>query len=113
MPCCMQVWRPIIAPIDDSPLAMVDASTVAPEDLLDYAIHFPGEACSSVAPGSRTCATYILNEYPLAPVVQLRPGFRTVGTDAALPARLSCIKIAIPAWRQGGPAPNLNAPLHV
>ena len=46
-----------MAPVDDSPLAMVDASTMAPEDLLDYAIHFPGEAGSSRAPGSCMCVT--------------------------------------------------------
>ena len=28
--------------MDDSPLAMVDASTVEPKDLLNYVIHFPG-----------------------------------------------------------------------
>ena len=38
----VQVWRPLKGPVDDSPLVMIDASTVDKEDLMQYAIHFPG-----------------------------------------------------------------------
>ncbi|DBA80955.1 TPA: hypothetical protein ACH3X2_007172 [Trebouxia sp. C0005] len=38
----IQVWRPLRGPVDDSPLGMIDAASVAKEDLLPYAIHFPG-----------------------------------------------------------------------
>lgn len=37
----IQVWRPLKGPVDDSPLGMIDASTVAKEDLMPYALHFP------------------------------------------------------------------------
>ena len=39
---CMQIWRPLKGPVDESPLGMIDASTVDNEDLMQYAIHFPG-----------------------------------------------------------------------
>ena len=32
-----QVWRPTRGPVDSSPLAMIDAASVAPEDLLPNA----------------------------------------------------------------------------
>ena len=38
---CLQVWRPLGGPVQDSPLGMIDASTVAKEDLVEYALHFP------------------------------------------------------------------------
>ena len=38
----MQVWRPLRGPVDDSPLGMVDAASVAKDDLLPYTLHFPG-----------------------------------------------------------------------
>ncbi|KAK9817716.1 hypothetical protein WJX72_001133 [[Myrmecia] bisecta] len=38
----VQVWRPLRGPVQDSPLGMIDASTVAKEDLLPYTLHFPG-----------------------------------------------------------------------
>jgi len=39
---CLQVWRPLHGPVHDSPLGMLDASTVAKEDLLPYSLIFPG-----------------------------------------------------------------------
>ena len=39
--CWMQVWRPLKGPVQESPLAMIDASTVDKEDLMQYALHFP------------------------------------------------------------------------
>ena len=41
-PMVTQVWRPLRGPVDDSPLGMVDAASVAKEDLLPYTLHFPG-----------------------------------------------------------------------
>ena len=41
-PIVAQVWRPLRGPVDDSPLGMVDAASVAKEDLLPYTLHFPG-----------------------------------------------------------------------
>ncbi|KAK9859835.1 hypothetical protein WJX84_000544 [Apatococcus fuscideae] len=38
----IQAWRPLAGPVDDSPLAMADASTVDPGNLLPNALHFPG-----------------------------------------------------------------------
>ncbi|KAL3161264.1 hypothetical protein ABBQ38_009625 [Trebouxia sp. C0009 RCD-2024] len=38
----IQVWRPLRGPVDESPLGMIDASSVAKEDLLPYTLHFPG-----------------------------------------------------------------------
>ena len=38
---CLQLWRPLVWPVQDSPLGLIDASTVAKEDLVEYAIHFP------------------------------------------------------------------------
>ena len=37
-----QVWRPLRGPVKESPLAMIDASTVAKEDLMDLRIEFEG-----------------------------------------------------------------------
>jgi hypothetical protein len=43
MHVCVQVWRPLAGPVDDSPLVLADASTVAvaPEDLMPVALHCP------------------------------------------------------------------------
>ena len=38
----VQVWRPLQGPVDDSPLGLIDASSVAKEDLMPYALYFPG-----------------------------------------------------------------------
>ena len=38
----VQVWRPLRGPVDDSPLGMIDAASVAKEDLLPYTLYFPG-----------------------------------------------------------------------
>ncbi len=35
------MWRPLKGPVDDSPLTMIDASTVDKADLMQYALHFP------------------------------------------------------------------------
>ena len=45
--CCScwlsaQVWRPLRGPVDDSPLGIIDAASVAKEDLMSYALYFPG-----------------------------------------------------------------------
>ena len=37
----MQVWRPLRGPVHDSPLGLLDAATVAKEDLLSYSLIFP------------------------------------------------------------------------
>ena len=37
----MQVWRPLKGPVDDSPLALVDAQTVRPDDLMQNQLQFP------------------------------------------------------------------------
>jgi len=37
----LQVWRPL-SKVEASPLAMIDASTVAKEDYISYTIYFPG-----------------------------------------------------------------------
>ena len=36
-----QVWRPLAGPVDDSPLVLADASSVAPDDLMPVALHRP------------------------------------------------------------------------
>ena len=38
----MQMWRPLRGPVNNSPLAMIDAATVAKEDLQSYRLEFPG-----------------------------------------------------------------------
>ncbi|KAK9809195.1 hypothetical protein WJX72_011143 [[Myrmecia] bisecta] len=38
----VQVWRPLRGPVQDSALGIIDASTVAKEDLLPSTLHFPG-----------------------------------------------------------------------
>ena len=38
----VQVWRPLRGPVNDSPLGMIDAASVAKEDLLPYTLYFPG-----------------------------------------------------------------------
>lgn len=35
-----QVWKPLRGPVEESPLAMIDASTVAKEDLMDLRLEF-------------------------------------------------------------------------
>ena len=40
--CMVQVWRPLRGPVHDSPLAMLDAATVAKDDLVPYSLIFPG-----------------------------------------------------------------------
>ena len=51
-PCCnlyaetmldvhVQVWRPLAGPVDDSPLVLADASSVAEGDLMPVALHRP------------------------------------------------------------------------
>ena len=37
--CSLQVWRPIAGHVQDSPLGMVDATTVSAEDLVPTPIH--------------------------------------------------------------------------
>lgn len=37
----LQVWRPLAGPVDDSPLVLADASTVAADDLMPVALHRP------------------------------------------------------------------------
>ena len=39
---CTQVWRPLRGPVHDDPLAMIDAATVAKQDLIPYSLMFPG-----------------------------------------------------------------------
>ena len=39
--CCMQVWRPLRSPVQDSPLAVCDAATTKQTDLLATSLHFP------------------------------------------------------------------------
>lgn len=39
----VNLWRPIVGPIQDNPLALCHAGSVAPEDLLDTDIHHFGE----------------------------------------------------------------------
>lgn len=36
-----QVWRPLRGPVEDSPLALVDARSVKPDDLMENRIDFP------------------------------------------------------------------------
>ncbi len=37
----VQAWQPLKGPVSDSPLALCDAATVAPEDLIPATLHFP------------------------------------------------------------------------
>ncbi|KAK9807623.1 hypothetical protein WJX72_004557 [[Myrmecia] bisecta] len=37
----IQVWRPLRGPVEDSPLGMIDVSSVAKEDMLPYKLIFP------------------------------------------------------------------------
>ena len=37
----MNVWRPLVRPVTREPLAMLDASTVGPEDLIGVMSMFP------------------------------------------------------------------------
>ena len=36
----MQAWHPLKDPVSDSPLAIFDATTLAPHDLIPSTIHF-------------------------------------------------------------------------
>jgi hypothetical protein len=38
----VQVWRPLRGPVHDSPLGILDAATVAKDDLIPYSLIFPG-----------------------------------------------------------------------
>ncbi len=40
--CDKQVWRPLTGPVQDSPLGIVDAATLALEDILPVQVHVPG-----------------------------------------------------------------------
>ena len=37
----VQVWRPLKGPVDESPLGVIDASTVDKDDLMQNTLHFP------------------------------------------------------------------------
>jgi len=50
----INVWRPIVGPLRDSPLAMADAATVAPDDLVATDLVYPG----------RTGEYYLLKHNP-------------------------------------------------
>jgi len=62
-----QVWRPLRGPVDDSPLGMIDAASVAKEDLLPYAIHFPGRT------GYNYAVSYNPEHRQVSPCMQLQP----------------------------------------
>lgn len=38
----LQVWHPIAGPVQDSPLGMVDTTTMSEEDLVPTPLHLPG-----------------------------------------------------------------------
>ena len=38
----MQIWRPLVGPVESSPLGVIDAATVEKDDYVNYTIHFPG-----------------------------------------------------------------------
>lgn len=54
-----QVWRPLKGPVDEAPLAVVDAQTTEPGDLLPVRLEFP----------HRTGYTYTLRHSPSVPHV--------------------------------------------
>lgn len=62
-----QVWRPLRGPVDDSPLGMIDAASVAKEDLLPYAIHFPGRT------GYNYAVSYNPEHRQVSPCMELQP----------------------------------------
>ena len=66
MSVCMQLWRPLRGPVDNSPLGMIDAATVAKEDLLSYALHFPGRTGYNYAVAENPNHRYVsqLLHYP-------------------------------------------------
>ena len=37
----LQVWRPLKGPVDESPLTLIDATTLDAEDLIPSALHLP------------------------------------------------------------------------
>ena len=38
----LQVWRPLVGPVQDSPLAMIDVNSLAKDDYMSYTLYFPG-----------------------------------------------------------------------
>ena len=36
-----QVWRPIVGPVEDSPLGLIDATTLSQEDIVGVPLYFP------------------------------------------------------------------------
>lgn len=50
----MQVWRPLQGPVDEAPLAVVDAQTLQPGDLLSVRLEF----------ANRTGYTYTVKRDP-------------------------------------------------
>ena len=38
----VQVWRPLRGPVQDSPLGLIDATTIAPDDVLPATAHLAG-----------------------------------------------------------------------
>lgn len=43
----MQCWRPLKGPVKQSPLGMIDVSSVSKEDYLYYKVHFPSRSGSN------------------------------------------------------------------
>ena len=37
-----QVWRPLVGPVDDSPLGMLDVASIDQDDYLSHTLYFPG-----------------------------------------------------------------------
>ncbi len=64
----VQVWRPLRGPVHDSPLAMLDAATVAKDDLIPYSLIFPGRKGYNYAakynPDHRQAALPCAHRYP-------------------------------------------------
>ena len=61
----LQVWRPLAGPVEDSPLAMADVTTVDQNDLLTSLLHFPGrtgEVYSVAHNPAHRCAHSVDNE---------------------------------------------------
>ena len=37
-----QVWRPLVGPVDDSPLCMLDVASINKDDYMSFTLYFPG-----------------------------------------------------------------------
>ncbi|KAL3161936.1 hypothetical protein ABBQ38_009018 [Trebouxia sp. C0009 RCD-2024] len=46
--CDKQVWKPLIGPVQKSPLGLIDAATVHPQDLHPYTLFFPGKGGDTI-----------------------------------------------------------------